>query len=33
MILTQLQWIGDLQVDFMGIGIRNRGIWIMSTPP
>ncbi|WP_258391918.1 hypothetical protein [Stenotrophomonas maltophilia] len=24
--------IGDLQVDFMGIGIRNRGIWIMSTP-
>lgn len=32
MILTQLQWIGDLQADFMGIGIRNRGIWIMSTP-
>ena len=32
MILTQLQWIGDLQVDVMGIGIRNRGIWIMSTP-
>ncbi|WP_259344789.1 hypothetical protein [Stenotrophomonas pavanii] len=32
MILTQLQWIGDLQIGFMGIGIRNRGIWIMSTP-
>ncbi|KRG48725.1 hypothetical protein [Stenotrophomonas beteli] len=29
---THLQWIGDLQADFMGIGIRNRGIWIMSSP-